>query len=278
MAEQRVISACMFRREWLEVAQQMIPDAAARAEFYEGIFGTAFAISGTEPKNPVARAMWAMACPAITQDRERYDAKCEKNRQNALARSERKRTQANASENERTQATAANTNTNTNNNANTNNNNNANLSHESSPEEVREKETFLIYCTLFGKGVLDVQAEYDAFYGYYDSLGWRNNKGAAITSRVSAALMWKANTELAADAPYRTKYAAAFKNAPTTSVHIWTAYRYTEVREVDGVQTACISLALPEEHVRSFDEKFTAQIRKYARSIGAEDVTYRMVK
>lgn len=33
--------------------------------------------------------------------------------------------------------------------------------------------------------------EATAFWSYYESLGWKNNKGAAIVSKIAAARMWR---------------------------------------------------------------------------------------
>lgn len=38
-------------------------------------------------------------------------------------------------------------------------------------------------------------AELNAFWDYYESLGWKNNKGAVIVSKQSAARMWRRQFE-----------------------------------------------------------------------------------
>lgn len=64
-----------------------------------------------------------------------------------------------------------------------------------SNEERRDRERFEIYGYFWSVGSADPKAELDAFWDYYESLGWKNNKGAVIASKLAAARMWRRQFE-----------------------------------------------------------------------------------
>ena len=64
-----------------------------------------------------------------------------------------------------------------------------------SNEERRDRERFEIYGYFWSVGSGDPKAELDAFWDYYESLGWKNNKGAVIASKLAAARMWRRQYE-----------------------------------------------------------------------------------
>lgn len=172
------IKGVIFARAWYTAAVSTM-ERGDRLNYYDTIF--AYAFEGKEPANvsPVVRTAFAMVREFIDQDIIKYQERCERNRQNARGG---KRVAASGSESLRV---ADNTNTNTNNTTNTNNN-------TISLSEEREK--FLICGSFFARGALQPAEELKRFWEYYDSLGWRNNKGAQIVKKTAAARMWNLQT------------------------------------------------------------------------------------
>ena len=53
----------------------------------------------------------------------------------------------------------------------------------------------MIYGYFWSTGSKAVKEELNAFWSYYESLGWKNNKGAQIVSKLAAARMWRRQFE-----------------------------------------------------------------------------------
>lgn len=255
------MKAAYFREEWLDKAQQLLPNPADRALFYEMLMARAFSRELPTCTNPIVSAMYIMAESAIAADIAKYDAKCERNRENAL-----KRVAASGNQSQRVVASGSdgnqsqpNTTTSTNTNTTTTTTTSTNTISIENVDSEREK--YLIYCTLFSRGALDIQSEYDNFYNYYAALGWKNNKGAPIVSRVSAAAMWRMSGEICGNLAQREMWARAFKNAPTTSVLVWTAFRDMRVEVQDTTRVLHVHLSLNTSQIHALEEKCERALR-----------------
>lgn len=255
------MKAAYFREEWLDKAQQLLPNPADRAAFYEMLMARAFNRELPTCTNPIVSAMYIMAESAIAADIAKYDAKCERNRENAL-----KRVAASGNQSQRVVASGSdgnqslpNTNTSTNTSPSTNTSTSTNTISIENADSEREK--YLIYYTLFSRGALDIQSEYDNFYNYYAALGWKNNKGAPIVSRVSAAAMWRMSGEMCGNLAQREMWAKAFKNAPTTSILVWTAFRDMRVEVQDTTRVLHVHLSLNTSQIQSLEEKCERALR-----------------
>ena len=260
--------AAMFREEWLDKARQLLPNPSDRALFYECLMCKAFEREMPTIDNPIVSAMFIMAESAIAQDLEKYAARCERNRENALKRvaasgSQSQRVAASGSE---SQPSQPNTSTSTNTSTNT-----STISIENADED---REKYLIYCTLFSRGALDVQSEFDAFYNYYAALGWKNNKGAQIVSKISAAAMWRFSGDTAANLSEREQWARAFRNADTTAREVWTAFRSLCVRENDTERVLHISLAIPPKWLDSFETRCERNLKALLRAYNCTSLEY----
>lgn len=264
----------MFREEWLDKARQLLPNPTDRALFYECLMCKAFEREMPTVENPIVSAMFIMAESAIAQDLEKYAARCERNRENALKRVaaigyHSQRVVASGSE---SQPSQLNTNTSTSTSTSTNTSTSTSTISLESVDEEREK--YLIYCTLFSRGALDVQSEFDAFYNYYAALGWKNNKGAQIVSKVSAAAMWRFSGDTAANLAEREQWAKAFRNADTTASIVWTAFRNIDVRTNDTERVLHITIAMPTIWLESFESKCERNIRALMRAYNCNAVEY----
>lgn len=268
------MKAAMFREEWLDKARQLLPNPADRADFYECLMCRAFDRDIPQPANPIVSAMYTMAESAIAQDLEKYTARCERNRENAL-----KRVAASGSQSQRVVASGSDgnqsqPNTNTSTSTSTNINTSTSISTISNENTDSEREKYLIYCTLFSRGALDIQTEFDNFYNYYAALGWKNNKGAPIVSKVSAAAMWRISGELCGNLAQREMWAKAFKNAPTTSVLVWTSFRDMRAEVQDTTRVLHIHLALNTNQIQALEDKCERALRALMATYECTQIEY----
>ena len=268
------MKAAYFREEWLDKANQLLPNPADRACFYECLMCRAFGRALPNFSSPIVSAMYTMAESAIAADIEKYEAKCERNRQNALSKASR--TQSHpvaASGSDRTQSLPS-TNTSTSTSTSTSTNTSTNTNTISNEHLTDERERYLIYCTLFSRGALDIQTEFDNFYNYYSSLGWRNNKGAPIVSKVSAAAMWRLSGDTCANLSERENWSKAFRNASTTSPLVWLAFRSMRVEVTDSARVLHIHIALNTKQIESLEDACEKQLRALMGLYQANTIEY----
>lgn len=181
-------NAALINREWFEAAQTTITEeglgrvvlAACKYVFYgENAF----------MNSPVEKAVFAMVKPALDSDIARYLERCARNAANA--KSQRQRVAASGSESQRVAANTTSTTTTTTTTTST-------TTPSISPEMSEEKEKWLIYGYFWSTGSKVIGEECNAFWSYYESLGWKNNKGAQIVSKLACARMWKRQYETGA--------------------------------------------------------------------------------
>lgn len=264
----------MFREEWLDKARQLLPNPSDRAIFYECLMCKAFERDMPVIDNPIVSAMFIMAESAISQDLEKYAARCERNRENAL-----KRVAASGSQSQRVAASGSESqqslpNTSISKSTSTNTNTSTSTSTISIKNADEEREKYLIYCTIFSRGALEVQSEFDAFYNYYAALGWKNNKGAQIVSKVSAAAMWRFSGDTAANLSEREQWAKAFRNADTTSSVVWTAFRHLEARTNDTERVLHITLEMSPKWIEDFENKCERNLRLLMKAYNCTSIEY----
>ena len=268
------MKAAYFREEWLDKASQLLPNPADRAIFYEMLMCRAFGRQVVQCNNPVVVAMYTMAESAIVADIAKYEAKCERNRQNAKGRSQSLPVAATGSQSLPVAATGSQSLPSTSTNTSTNTNTSTSTSTTSLEVDSEEREIFLIYSTLFTRGALDLQSEFDSFYNYYSALGWKNNKGAAIVSKVSAAAMWRLNGEIASNIAERQAWAKAFKTAPTTSPLVWTCFQSLKVKETDDCRTLHIYTSLTEKQIEALESKCERALRTLMAMYQCSEIEY----
>lgn len=266
------MKAAYFREEWLDKATQLLPDPADRALFYEMLMQRAFGRQVVQCNNPVVVAMYTMAESAIAADIAKYDAKCERNRANALSKSSRTHSlPVAASGTESTQSLPS---TSTNKNPSTNTNPSTSTTSISQDEQSREKEIYLIYYTLFNRGALNVQEEFNLFWNYYDALGWKNNKGAAIVSKASAASMWRMQGEVCANLAERQSWARAFKTCAITSPLIWSAFKTLKVEKADEARRLHIYTSLTSQQINTLEDKCERNLRSLMSMYECTELLY----
>lgn len=245
----------VFSKVWRDAALSTM-ERGDRLNYYDAIF--AYAFDGKDPigVSPVVRTAFAMVKPFIDQDLVKYRERCERNRANARGR---QRVAASGSE---SLPVATNTNTNTSTNTSTNTNT-ISLS--------EEKEKFFICALFYSRGSISPGMELNRFWQYYESLGWRNNKGAPITKKMAAAKMWDLQSGVTkmALAP-RVAWSNAMLQCDSCDIRVFDNLVRTEPKgEV---------LHLYARDVKDFaalmESSFIAGLKRYAASYSCSQVLY----
>ena len=178
-------NATLINKEWFDAARSImsVQDLGiVLVRACEYVFRSETFDMGGETQ----KIVFAMIKPALDSDITKYRERCARNAANA--RSGRERVAASGSE---WQRVAANTTTTTTTTPTTTTTTTPSISNE----EQRNRERFEIYGYFWSVGSGDPKAELDAFWDYYESLGWKNNKGAVIASKLAAARMWRRQYE-----------------------------------------------------------------------------------
>lgn len=178
-------NAALINKEWYESAKSVLSaDGLGRvlvAACNYVIFGELEQkLSGSEG------VVFAMITPALDSDISKYRERCARNAANA--RSGRERVVASGTQSQQVGANTTTTPTTTPTTTTT-------PTQSLSPDEKRKRERFIIYGYFWSVGSSDPMGEMNAFWDYYESLGWKNNKGAVIVSKQSAARMWRRQFE-----------------------------------------------------------------------------------
>lgn len=233
-------NAALINREWLEAARPVVtPEGLGRlllaACDYVFTGQTGF-LNG-----PVEKAVFAMIKPALDSDIVKYNERCARNAQNA--KSHLQRVAASGSE---SQPVAANTTTTT---TPTTTTTTSLSSVEVKPEEI-ERDRWIIFGYFWSTGSGDPVHEFHAFWDYYESLGWRNNKGAAIVRRLACARQWRRQYETKEPPVGAACWAKAVEDSPVRDYDIYGIYAGAEKIE-NGVR---VNLRCKPDFLAKFEE------------------------
>lgn len=255
MESEYKIKGVIFARAWWEAACKVLP-SEERILFYEAVFQYAFEgrVPGTGKRD--IYGMFAMVKPFIDQDVIKYQERCERNRRNANAP---KRAAASG-----TQSLPVGSNTNTDTNTNTKTNTNTISISE-------ERQRFLVCGQLFARGSMQPREEMQRFWAYYESLGWKNNKGAPIVRKQSAAAMWSMQfgvTENALD--LRKAWYEAFARLEDADYAVFDSVKRMTISEGNMVIAA--------KEFRQFAEllrtRYVKIVQIFMQAVGAKDMTF----
>ena len=216
--EQTQMKAALINRTWFDAARAVL-NTADRCCLYDTICAYTFGLPfNTAALSAPARAMWEMIHPYLDADKDKYTARCERNRKNAS----RSQSQPVAASRSQSQPVDINNNTNidisNSNNTNINNNNNNN----SFSLEQNKKDIFNCKSIFFARGCSNIQKTFDAFWNYYESQGWKSSKGAPIVSRAAAARMWRCDDIVPDIIELRRPWYEAFKVCEQVDLPLWT--------------------------------------------------------
>lgn len=178
-------NAALINREWFESAAK----ALQRDDLCDVIFSAVtYVLYGDMPEglNTAAEIVFTMVRPALDSDIAKYNERCARNAANA--KSQRQRVAATRSDSQRVAAITTTTPTPTPTTTTT-------TTPSLSPERSEEIERWLVFGYFWSTGSKAIKEETNAFWSYYESLGWKNNKGAVIANKLAAARMWRRQFE-----------------------------------------------------------------------------------
>lgn len=174
-------NAALINREWYLAAKSVLPLKDLGLVLVNAVeyVLTGETLTKLEDKS---LAVFAMIKPALDSDIAKYAERCERNKRNARSQS-----QPVAPSRTQSQPVAANTTTTTTTTPTTTSTTTPSLS----PEEVEDREKWLIFGYFWSIGSKAITQECSAFWSYYESLGWKNNKGAPIVNKLACARQWR---------------------------------------------------------------------------------------
>lgn len=211
-------SAALINREWYESAKSVLSardlSCVVVAAIEYVLYGdTAISLQDS------AKVVFAMIKPALDSDIAKYRERCARNAANA--KSQPQRVAASGSESQRVGANTTPTPTPTPTPT------AISLQEGQSDREIK-MERWLVYGHFWSIGSRAIEEELNAFWSYYESLGWRNNKGAQIVSKVAAARMWRNQYELGTPPDGAKVWLNAVKSCPVSDYNIWHIYAGAE--------------------------------------------------
>ena len=214
-------SAALINREWFESAASIMPQedlAMVVLNACRYVFG----LPAVSMRNQSQHIVFAMVKPALDSDIAKYAERCARNAANA--KSQRQRVGASGSESQRV---AANTTTTTTTTPTTTTTTTPSLS----PELIEERDRWLVFGLFWYTGSKAIKEEFNAFWNYYESLGWKNNKGAPIASRLACARQWRRQFETGAAPDGAPDWFQAVKSCRIYDYGVWKCFAGIERKE-----------------------------------------------
>lgn len=241
-------NAALINKEWYESAKGVLGARDLSCVVIAAIEYVLYGDTGITLQDS-AKVVFAMIKPALDSDIAKYRERCARNAANA--RSGRERVIASGSQSQQVGATTTTTPTPTPSTTTT-------PTQSLSSEERRDRERFEIFGYFWSVGSADPKAELDAFWDYYEALGWKNNKGAVIISKLAAARMWRRQFETKAVPDGAQQWYKAVKECSIPNPKVFSVLMGTE-REGEKILVRL-----------SCSEKFFAQIRENTPRLEAD--------
>lgn len=211
-------NAALINREWWESARKVLSYEEQGVLLIEAVEYVLNGVGRVCPKGKVG-IVFEMVKPALDSDIAKYSERCERNQRNARSQSQRV-----APSGTQSQRVAANTTITSTTTPTTTSTTTSSLS----PAEVDERDRWLVFGYFWSTGSKAIKEECNAFWSYYESLGWKNNKGAAIVSRLAAARMWKRQYELGVVPNGSDAWFKVMQECTVTDYSVWQVYAGAE--------------------------------------------------
>lgn len=244
-------NAALINREWFESAAGIM-SGEDLAMVVLNACRYVFGLPAIAMRNQSQHIVFAMIKPALDSDITKYAERCERNKRNARSQS-----QPVAASRTQSQPVGANTTT----TPTTTTTSTTTTTPSLSPEISAEKERWLLYGYFWSTGSKAISQELDAFWSYYESLGWKNNKGAAIVSKEACARMWKRQYETGAAPNGADAWVRAVKTCKIADYGVFNCYLGAEREEAGAVvRLRCKT---------SFLESLKAAVPNLERTLGA---------
>lgn len=233
-------NAALINKEWFESAASVLEGKKLALLV---LYAVQYVLYGTTPEteDPMIKVVFAMVRPSLDSDINKYTERCTRNAANA--RSQRQRVAPSGTQ---SLPTAANTTTTTTPTTTTTTTTTPTLSNEMTTE----KEKWLIYGYFWSSGSKAVAEECGEFWNYYEALGWKNNKGAVIVSKLAAARMWRRKYETGHAPDGSDGWFKVLQECPIADYNIWNGYAGAE-RNDDGV---IVRLRVSENYIVQLKE------------------------
>ena len=217
-------NAALINREWFESAASVLDGGDLREVLFSSV---CYVIYGDMPVglSTSAEIVFRMIKPSLDSDIAKYAERCERNAANA-----RRGSQPLAATRSQSPQSAANTTTTI---TTTTTTTPISLTTEDEDKK-RKRDMWLCYGYFWSIGSKAVQQELNAFWSYYESLGWKNNKGAAIVSRLACARMWRRQFEGGTPPDGAVAWFGAVKECSVPDLKVWNIYAGAEIR-ADGL-------------------------------------------
>ena len=253
-------NAALINREWFTSAKSVL---SAEGLGKVLVCACNYVIFGKlEPKlSGIESVVFAMIKPALDSDISKYRERCARNAANA--RSQRQRVAASGSDSQRVETNTTTTPTTT-----------PTTTQILSNEKQTEREKWLIYGYFWSSGSKAVAEECSEFWNYYESLGWKNNKGAAIVSRLAAARMWRRKYESGTAPNGSEGWFKVLQECPVADYGVWKAYAGAE-RNESGV---IVRLRVSEQYLTQLREHMPSLERQLQAIWRAPAVTFELVR
>lgn len=241
-------NAALINKEWWESARKVLSYEEQGVLLIEAVEYVLYGIGRTNQSGKVG-IVFEMIRPALDSDINKYRERCARNAANA--RSGRERVAASGTQSQQVGAISTSTTTSTSTSTSTS-------TTSLSGDKKRDRERFEIFGYFWSIGSSDPKAELNAFWDYYESLGWKNNKGAVILSKIAAARMWRRQFETKAPRDGAQAWYKAVKECAIPNPKVFSIYAGAErVEERLLVHLSC-------------KEDFLAQIRENTPRLEAD--------
>lgn len=218
-------NAALINREWLEAAGGVLD----RQTLAQAVLCACEYVLYGEIRQNVGGSLgvvMAMIKPALDSDISKYLERCERNQRNA--RSQSQRVAASGTQSQRVEANTTTTTTPT--------TTTTTISLRETGESIsEEKERWLVFGYFWSTGSRAVKEELQAFWSYYESLGWKNNKGAQIVSKMAAARMWRRQFETGNVPNGSDAWFKALQACTIPDYNAWTCYAGAEREDTGAV-------------------------------------------
>lgn len=234
-------NAALINKEWFQSAASVLPIDGLGKVLVAAV-EYVFAGDTRVKLSPNESIVFTMVKPALDSDVSKYLERCARNAANA--KSGRERMAASGSDSLRVGANRTTTTTTTQKTTTT-------TTPSLSPAESEERERWLIFGYFWSIGSKAIKEESNAFWSYYESLGWKNNKGAAIVSKLACARMWKHQFETGSAPHGADAWFKAVQECSILDYSLFTAFVGAERKE----DCIIIRLSVGEPWLAAFKEQ-----------------------
>lgn len=253
-------NAALINREWYEAARAILAPNDLGQMMVKAV---SYVLYGEDlpPSSTPIGIVCQMIKPSLDSDIRRYIEKCHRNAMNARAKSERMG--ASGSEWERVGANTTSTPTSTPTSTTTP----MSLSNDNGR---RDRERFFIALYFAEHGNTSPVAEMEAFWNYYESLGWKNNKGAVIVRKQAAAAMWRCQYESVEVLGWRIEWYKSLRWCKSCDLRLLSNVRGAIVE--DGVLT--LSTIGGTGFVEFLEDNELALLKRFSDALGCQELKY----